>query len=307
MSKLFIGMPVWNSERFLEKSIDSIRTQSFTDWEMLISDNCSSDKTEEISKSYCEKDSRITYIKQEKNIGGEKNFKFLLDQAKTPYFMWASDDLWDKDFIKICLSKLEADPEIGLSFCNIVNIDPYDRIIREYPSFEKFESKNKYDRIITYLVDSEKLGKANLLYSIFRTLECRAAWNRAPFDSVWGSEMGFVLSAIAYSGVAIEKRVLFKKRIITEYSDFRKIEVNNPNERLFPLAHADEYIAKMLSGLANTEYYQVSSKIMELRRELVEAQTNLRKMNRLLSFIKKPHRVPQRIYNAIKTFIKKKK
>lgn len=97
-----IGMPVYNGEVTLHAVIDSILAQSFTDFELIISDNASSDDTQNICESYAKNDLRIIYIRQDKNIGMYKNFKYVLDKAKTEYFMWsAADDIHSLDFIEL--------------------------------------------------------------------------------------------------------------------------------------------------------------------------------------------------------------
>lgn len=100
--KITIGLPVYNGEKFIKKCIESILNQTFLDFELLISDNASTDSTSEICNEYASKDKRIRYSYNLKNIGGIENFKYLLDIAKGKYFMWiAADDLLgDKDYLK---------------------------------------------------------------------------------------------------------------------------------------------------------------------------------------------------------------
>jgi glycosyltransferase involved in cell wall biosynthesis len=100
--KITIGLPVYNGEKFIKTCIESILNQTFLDFELLISDNASTDSTSEICNEYASKDKRIRYSCNLKNIGGIENFKYLLDIAKGKYFMWiAADDLLgDKDYLK---------------------------------------------------------------------------------------------------------------------------------------------------------------------------------------------------------------
>ncbi len=303
MKTLFIGMPVYNGERFIGASIESIRSQTFKDWTMLISDNASTDGTAALCKEYAAKDSRIRYARHEKNSGGENNFKYLLDQADSRYFMWASDDLWEKEFIESCIAKLEQNPACGLAFSNIANIDSQDRVIRDYPSFSRFVSKNAWERTYSYLLDSEKMGKANLLYSIFRLELCRSAWAAAPFDGVWGSEMCFLSAALARAELGLDERVLFKKRIITPYSDFRRHDVTNAHERLFPFEHSKAYCDKTVQALKGTGLEAVGAKIMETRAYLVEAQSKVRNMSRWSTALKHPLRSGRGIFARIKNKI----
>ena len=91
-----IGFPVYNGELFLKKALDSLLNQTYSNFELIISDNNSTDSTQRICQEYAKNDDRIRYIKQEKNIGPYPNFYFVLSQSKGKYFMWAAaDDFWD--------------------------------------------------------------------------------------------------------------------------------------------------------------------------------------------------------------------
>ena len=81
-----IGMPVYNGEKFLRNKIESLLNQTFQDFELIISDNGSTDLTYKICNEYTKKDKRIIYFQQKKNIGGWNNFLFVLEKAKNEYF-----------------------------------------------------------------------------------------------------------------------------------------------------------------------------------------------------------------------------
>lgn len=87
-----IGMPVYNGATTLEQAIESILTQTFHDFELIISDNASSDSTEEICRRYVAADPRVSYVRQPQNIGAENNFLFVMESASAPFFMWAAAD-----------------------------------------------------------------------------------------------------------------------------------------------------------------------------------------------------------------------
>lgn len=116
MALLSIGMPVYNGEKDLRRVIDSILLQSFTDFELIISDNNSSDQTPEICKEYALMDNRIKYIRQTTNIGHEANFTFVFDQAQAEYFSWAAaDDIRTEGFFEKNIKFLEANPDYSFS------------------------------------------------------------------------------------------------------------------------------------------------------------------------------------------------
>ena len=119
--KVSIGVPVYNGEGYVKGAIDSLLAQTFDDFELIISDNASTDNTEQICRDYAERDPRIRYIRQSENIGPGANFKFVLDQAVGRYFMWAAaDDRREPCFLEMTVRVLEEDPRVGLAFSDII-------------------------------------------------------------------------------------------------------------------------------------------------------------------------------------------
>jgi putative sugar O-methyltransferase len=111
-----IGMPVYNGAATLRAALDSLQAQTVQDFKLIISDNGSTDETGEICAEYARLDERISYIRQATNLGAAMNFRFVLMEAHTPYFMWAAaDDLWAPVFIERHLTALEDRPDCILS------------------------------------------------------------------------------------------------------------------------------------------------------------------------------------------------
>ena len=103
-----IGMPVYNGEPFIQEALDSLLAQSFSDFELIISDNASTDATQAICQEYAAMDARVYYVRQPENRGAMTNFKFVLDEAAGEYFMWAAaDDVWDLEWIEYLLPIVE--------------------------------------------------------------------------------------------------------------------------------------------------------------------------------------------------------
>jgi glycosyltransferase involved in cell wall biosynthesis len=113
-----IGLPVYNGERTIGAAITAILSQSFADFELIVSDNASIDGTEIVCRSYAESDRRVRYIRQSNNLGAAENFKFVLSQARGRYYMWAAgDDLRTSDFLAENVHFLETHPEYVASTC----------------------------------------------------------------------------------------------------------------------------------------------------------------------------------------------
>lgn len=107
-----IGMPAYNGAKFMRNALDTLLAQEYRSFELIISDNCSSDGTWEISKEYAARDSRIILTRNHKNIGMAQNFLKVLRMARGQYFMWAQvDDFWEPDFVGVLVMELDRHPE----------------------------------------------------------------------------------------------------------------------------------------------------------------------------------------------------
>jgi glycosyltransferase involved in cell wall biosynthesis len=113
---LTVGMPVYNADRFLAKALDSFLDQTFRDFELLISDNASIDRTEQICREYAARDHRIRYFRNEKNMGAGWNFRRVYSLASGKYYKSAAhDDFIEPTFLEECIAALEADPGLVLA------------------------------------------------------------------------------------------------------------------------------------------------------------------------------------------------
>jgi len=119
-----IGLPVRNGATLLKGAIESLLGQDYGDLEIIISDNASTDQTEDICREYASKDSRIRYSRSDVDLGPVKNFNRVLALSKNPYFMWAShDDEWKSSYVRKCVELLEHQPDAVLAATQCVSID----------------------------------------------------------------------------------------------------------------------------------------------------------------------------------------
>lgn len=125
MPKVSIGMPVYNGEKYIIKALDSLLSQEFRDFELIISDNASTDRTRDICIEYALRDPRISYIRQDCNIGAISNFKYVLSKSKGEFFMWAAVDdcLGSPFYLNSLLSKFHDD--VGYVFPDVTIIDEF--------------------------------------------------------------------------------------------------------------------------------------------------------------------------------------
>jgi glycosyltransferase involved in cell wall biosynthesis len=145
-------MPVFNDVRFIRQALDSLLDQSFRDFELIISDDQSTDGSEQVCQEYAARDPRIRYFRQPKNIGIQRNMEFLLHQSRGEFFMWAADDdRWDKNFISILLAALQKDQSLALAFCPYKCIDEQNKVIIGIKKRAvDFSGKKRFTRLVKF-------------------------------------------------------------------------------------------------------------------------------------------------------------
>lgn len=113
--RVSIGLPVFNGEEFLSYAIGSILAQTYTDFELIISDNASTDGTEAICREYAASDRRIRYYRNDRNLGAAVNFNRTFELASGEYFKWAAhDDMLAPEYLEQCVAALDAHPDAVL-------------------------------------------------------------------------------------------------------------------------------------------------------------------------------------------------
>jgi len=164
--RVSVGLPVYNSENYIAAALDSILEQSFNDYELIISDNGSTDGTAEICRDYAARDNRVRFIQQSENTGVIPNFKFVLDEAVGDYFMWmAGDDRKTPNFLDLAVKVLDEEEAVGLVFCDTAIIDVTSGEKFGTASFGFTTSRIKWFR---YLFRLHHGGGPALMYGLHR-------------------------------------------------------------------------------------------------------------------------------------------
>ena len=124
MAIVSVGVPVYNGEKYLAEALDSLLAQSFTEFQIIISDNASTDRTREICQQYQQKDPRVRYFRNDQNIGAAPNFNRVVELSDAPLFHGgACDDLYHPSFLERCVAALDRVPDLVLSYTRTKMID----------------------------------------------------------------------------------------------------------------------------------------------------------------------------------------
>ena len=169
-----ILMATYNGTEFVSKQIESILSQTYKDFRLIISDDCSKDYTTDIIREFAKKDKRITFYRQEANIGVVRNFEFLLRQVTSEYFMFADqDDIWKENKIEKSIETL-IENNSDMVYCDAEVIDGsgdlitssyweqkgFKRKIKKYNNYESL-FLNNYITGCTMLVKSKFISQTN--------------------------------------------------------------------------------------------------------------------------------------------------
>jgi glycosyltransferase involved in cell wall biosynthesis len=142
-----IGLPVFNGEKYLKAALDSLLAQTFTDFELIICDNASTDRTGDICKEYVSKDNRVRYYRNAKNLGARMNYNRTVQLSRGKYFKWAAaDDVHAPEYLKKCVEVLNKDPSIVLCHAKSSRINEQGMLIGTYDHKMRMDSLKVQER-----------------------------------------------------------------------------------------------------------------------------------------------------------------
>jgi len=166
--KISIGLPVFNGEKYLAGALKSLLLQDYNDFELILSDNASTDGTEAICREFAAKDRRIRYYRNESNIGASRNYNRVFELAKGEYFKWAShDDECHSSLLRRCLETFQQSPPATvLVFSRAEIIDELGRVRYHSPDSISCSSPSALKRFSRVLFRS---SYAHSLWGLIRT------------------------------------------------------------------------------------------------------------------------------------------
>jgi len=159
-----IGLPVYNGEEYLAQAIDSLLAQTFQDFELVISDNGSTDQTQAICERYMAADQRIRYVRSPVNRGAAWNYNHVFALAQGKYFRWTShDDLCAPTHLERCVAILKAKPEVVLCYPKSLFIDEAGDEVRKHEDGMNFRAIKPHERLQDFLP-----GACNPIFGLIR-------------------------------------------------------------------------------------------------------------------------------------------
>lgn len=214
--RVSIGMPVFEAGVGLGTALDGLLSQTFGDFELVISDNASSDDTEEICRAYAAEDPRIRYHRQDVNVGAIPNFNNVLELARGEYFMWAAhDDRWEPRYVERMVGLLDRDPGAVLAHAGFDNVTVDGRQTKVFSDVHRLgREEDPTERALGVLRFPEELGKANLVYGLLRTELLRELGGfRVHTPEGWGSDYHLVFELAWLGRFASVEEILFHKTL----------------------------------------------------------------------------------------------
>jgi len=234
-----IGVPVYNGESFLEQALDSLLAQTFQPMKILIADNASVDRTESICRDYARRDSRIHYVRHDKNLGATENFNFVFQNCQTKYFKWqASDDICMPEFVERCVDKLEQNPDAGWCHSKSDLVDGQGKSWLPKLPENDFRVKRMEDGSVWWDSSPRRFDTsddpvkrfASVVLGVNWCVDCYGVFRTEflkktrMYIDLYGSEKVLLAELALYSKYCHVDELLFQQRLHDQASSFKKKE-----------------------------------------------------------------------------------
>jgi glycosyltransferase involved in cell wall biosynthesis len=206
MTTLTIGLPVYNGQRYLQQSLDALLGQTWDDFELVISDNASTDGTADLCRDYAARDGRIRYVRQPVNVGAGPNHNLLVPLATGRYFKWAShDDLYEPELLEKCIGLLEADRDVVLAHAWDAVIDDAGQVLHAVPYELDTDDPDPAVRLRSLL----RTPGGNDFYGVIRTEVLRRV---GPHRGYYNADRAFMAALVMQGRFRQVPEVLYLRR-----------------------------------------------------------------------------------------------
>lgn len=193
--RVTIGLPLYNGQRFVAQTLDSLLAQDFADFEIVVSDNASTDHSVAVVEGYTQRDARVRLVRQPVNLGANGNFSAVVHEARGEYFKWATcSDLCNPGFLRACVDLLDGQPQAVLAAPRtfIFTDDPSQA--QAYPHDIEVRDSRPSQRFIRV---NQTLKLNNAMNGLIRTAALRQL--RPPIDHYIKADL-VMISCLAMQG-----------------------------------------------------------------------------------------------------------
>ena len=221
--KVTVGLPVYNGGQFIGDRLESLLLQTFTDFELIISDNASTDSTSEICREFEKKDKRVRYFHHDENRGLFWNFNFLLKEAKTEYFVWAAvDDVWSQNFLEKNIYVLENNKKVvgSIGEYKLYNMvkDPstYKTKIKVLENSKKFQYVHPiYGNVGSKIRFCLNYNMGGPIYGVYRTdkLQKSNTFEHYKNNRMWRTDLAYILNVIREGDFEVVNNAFMYKHV----------------------------------------------------------------------------------------------
>jgi glycosyltransferase involved in cell wall biosynthesis len=195
--RVSIGLPVYNGEKYLSLALDSLLAQTFEDFELMISDNASTDGTEAICREYARRDPRVRYHRSPVNRGLAWNHNRLVHLARGEYFKWVGhDDIYHPDMLRRCVEVLDRDRDVVLCSVWEVEIDADGKVIREPAHWPQPTASSRPHERFHAILRGYGIAGGHDVYGVIRT----AVLRRTPLTGTAHSNDRAMMAELALHG-----------------------------------------------------------------------------------------------------------
>jgi glycosyltransferase involved in cell wall biosynthesis len=203
-----IGVPVYNGQQFLSQTLDCLLAQTYAHLELIICDNCSADRTQEIGLAYAEKDPRVRYYRNTTNIGVDRNFNLAFSLSRGEYFKWASaDEVCAPELVERCAQVLDAKPNVVLCYPKTRLIEESGAVVNDYEDMLDIQAESPNKRLALLFWN---LRMCNAAFGLIRSSAIRQT---RPYGSFSNSDLPFLAELILRGAFVEVPERLFSRRI----------------------------------------------------------------------------------------------
>lgn len=199
--RVSIGMPVRNGQKFIRQALDSLLAQTYTDFEINITDNASTDQTEAICREYMQRDARVHYFRNAKNLGPAENYNECFRKSSGEYFRWhAHDDMCAPEYLARCVQVLDSDPSVVIAYPSTITVDEEGRTLEEYSFRPGADLPRASERFRQLVLVNHRKHRAVEIFGLMRA----AALRSIPPQGAYARSDSVILARMALRGRFLE-------------------------------------------------------------------------------------------------------